>query len=57
MKEKGSDWHYMATRVEGPRAGLHCLSKATAQSLSPPRPRVTLSNNKKTEQKPKDKER
>ncbi|KAF3856096.1 hypothetical protein F7725_016819 [Dissostichus mawsoni] len=44
---KGSDWHYMAARGEGQRAGLHFLSKAAAQSLSPPLPRVTLSNNKK----------
>lgn len=33
MKEKGSDWHYMATPgEEGQRAGLNiCLSKATTQ--------------------------
>lgn len=44
---KGSDWHYMATRGGGSEDWVHCLSKATTQSLSPPLPRVTLSNNKK----------
>lgn len=53
---KGSDWHYMATRGVGSESwAVH--PKAIAQSPSPPLPRVTLSNNKKTEQKPKEKER
>lgn len=58
MKERAVTGITWLPGVEGQRAGLHCLSKATTQSLSPPLPRATLSNNKKTEQKKqKNKER
>lgn len=54
---KGSDWHYMATQGRGSEGWAVCLSvclsKATTQSLSPPLPRVTLSNNKKQNKKTK----
>lgn len=63
MKEKGSDWHYMATPgEEGQRAGfIICLSKATTQvpvsALFLPLPRVTLLNNKKRNKNQRNKER
>lgn len=47
MKERAVTGITWLPGVEGQRAGLHCLSKASTQSLSPPLPRVTLSNNKK----------
>lgn len=47
MKERAVTGITWLPGGEGQRAGLHFLSKAAAQSLSPPLPRVTLSNNKK----------
>lgn len=47
MKERAVTGITWLPGVEGQRSGLHCLSKATIQSLFPPLPRVTLSNNKK----------
>lgn len=47
MKERAVTGITWLPGVEGQRAGLHCLSKATTQSLSPPLPQVTLSNNNK----------
>lgn len=47
MKERAVTGITWLPGVEGQRAGLHCLSKATTQSLFPPLPQVTLSNNKK----------
>ncbi|CAB1457796.1 unnamed protein product [Pleuronectes platessa] len=46
MKERAVTGITWLPGVEGPRAGLHCLSKAVVQSLAPPPPRLTLSNNK-----------
>lgn len=64
MKERAVTGITWLPGVEGQRSGLHCLSKATIQSLFPPLPRVTLSNNKKHKKqkkkpktKTKDKER
>lgn len=47
MKERAVTGITWLPGLEGQRSGLHCLSKATVQSLFPPLPRVTLSNNKK----------
>ncbi|TNN63291.1 hypothetical protein EYF80_026467 [Liparis tanakae] len=41
MKERAVTGITWLPGVEGQRAGLHCLSKATTQSLSPPLPRCS----------------